>query len=418
MERKFSYPKIFLLGFGFFGVSIIWSTYNAFVPIFLNQKFGLSAGWVGFFMVLDNVAGLLIQPPVGAYSDRLRTKWGRRLPFIAIGAPISAIAFGFIPLAHILPLFVMSTTSLLLSMAFWRTPVVALMPDVTPSKYRSQANGIINFMGGVGAVVAFLVGSKLYKMNPGYPFWLGSLLVVIAALLVILFVREPKEYEEAAKEETPGLIESLKILFKEEDKSALYMLTAIFLWFVSYNAIEAFFTLYGINHLGLTEDISTLQLTFISLLFLIFALPAGFIGAKFGRKRTITLGLILLAGSIFCLYIIQPDVLLILLTEIPVVGDLRIVGLILMVAGIGWAFININSLPMVVDMTEDARIGTYTGLYYFASTLAAISGPIIFGQVIERTGNNYNLMMLVSPLFIILAIVLMSRLKKGEAKLD
>ena len=418
MERKFSYPKIFLLGFGFFGVSIIWSTYNAFVPIFLNQKFGLSAGWVGFFMVLDNVAGLLIQPPVGAYSDRLRTKWGRRLPFIAIGAPVSAIAFGFIPVAHILPLFVMSTTSLLLSMAFWRTPVVALMPDVTPSKYRSQANGIINFMGGVGAVVSFFIGSKLFAMNEAFPFWLGSVLVILSSLLVLIFVKEPRDYEEVPQEETPGLLESIKILFQEEDKSALYMLTAIFLWFVSYNAIEAFFTLYGVNHLGLSSSESAFQLTFISLLFLIFALPAGFIGAKFGRKRTISVGLVLLAGSIFALYKLQPDVLLTLLAEIPVVGNLRIVGLILMIAGIGWAFININSLPMVVDMTEDARIGTYTGLYYFASTLAAISGPIIFGQVIERTGNNYNLMMLVSPLFIILAIVLMSRLKKGEAKAE
>jgi maltose/moltooligosaccharide transporter len=418
MERKFSYPKIFLLGFGFFGVSIIWSTYNAFVPIFLDQKFGLSAGWVGFFMVLDNVAGLLIQPPVGTYSDRLRTKWGRRLPFIAIGAPISAIAFGFIPLAHILPLFVMSTTSLLLSMAFWRTPVVALMPDVTPSKYRSQANGIINFMGGIGAVVSFFIGSKLFEMNEAYPFWLGSVLVILSSLLVLLFVKEPRDYEEVPQEETPGLLESIKILFQEEDKSALYMLTAILLWFVSYNAIEAFFTLYGVNHLGLSGSESAFQLTFISLLFLIFALPAGFIGAEFGRKRTISVGLVLLASSIFALYIVQPDVLLTILADIPVVGNLRIVGVILMVAGIGWAFININSLPMVVDMTEDARIGTFTGLYYFASTLAAISGPIIFGQLIQHTGNNYNLMMLVSPLFIILAIVLMSRLKKGEAKVD
>ncbi|MBI9050377.1 MAG: SLC45 family MFS transporter [Anaerolineaceae bacterium] len=418
MQKKFSYSKIFLLGFGFFGVSIIWSTYNAFVPIFLNQKFGLSAGWVGFFMVLDNIAGLLIQPPVGAFSDRLRTKIGRRLPFIAIGAPISAVAFGFIPIAHILPLFVASTMSLLLSMAFWRTPVVALMPDITPSKYRSQANGIINFMGGVGAVVSYFIGSKLFAMNEAFPFWLGSVLVVISSLLVLVLIKEPRDYEIAAKEDTPGLIKSIKLLFKEEDKSALYMLSAIFLWFVSYNAIEAFFTLYGVNHLGLSGSESAFQLTFISLLFLIFALPSGFIGAKFGRKRTISVGLVLLALSVFSMYILKADTLLTLVATIPVVGKLRVVGLVLMVAGIGWAFININSLPMIVDMTEDARIGTYTGLYYFASTLAAITGPIVFGQLIQHTGNNYNLMMLISPIFIFLAIFLMSLLKKGEAKAD
>src|SRR5512147_2314632 len=155
---KFNYGKIFLLGFGFFGVSVIWTVYNAFVPLFLANKFGLAPRWIGFFMTLDNIAALLIQPPVGAWSDRLRTPIGRRMPFILIGAPVGAIAFGLIPLAAILPLFVACTSTLLLSMAFWRTPVVALMPDVTPSRFRSQANGIINFMGGVGSIIAFLVG--------------------------------------------------------------------------------------------------------------------------------------------------------------------------------------------------------------------------------------------------------------------
>ena len=418
MQKTFSFPRIFLLGFGFFGVSIIWSTYNAFVPIFLNQRFGLSAGLVGFFMVLDNIAGLLIQPPVGAWSDRMRTKIGRRLPFIVLGAPLSALAFGFIPVAQVLPLFVASTMSLILSMAFWRTPVIALMPDITPSKYRSQANGIINFMGGLGAVVSYFVGSKLFAINEAYPFWLGSVLVVIACLLVLIFIKEPRDYEDKPKEEMPGLIKSVKLLFQEEDKSALRLLTAIFLWFVSYNAIEAFFTLYGINHLGLSPSESAFQLTFLSLFFLFLSLPSGFLGARFGRKRTIVSGLTLLSLSIFALFILKPETLTVLLTTIPVVGKLRLIGVILMFAGTGWALININSLPMIIDMTEDARIGTYTGLYYFASTLAAISGPIVFGQLIVNTQNNYNLMMLVSPIFVILAILLMSGIHKGEAKAE
>ena len=135
---KFRYGKIFLLGFGFFGVSVIWGVYNAFVPIFLADKFHISPGVIGFFMTLDNVAALFIQPPVGAWSDRVRTRWGRRIPFIIIGAPISAVAFGLIPMAAVLPFFVACTSTLLLSAALWRTPVVALMPDITPSPKRSQ----------------------------------------------------------------------------------------------------------------------------------------------------------------------------------------------------------------------------------------------------------------------------------------
>src|SRR5512136_2312779 len=151
------------------------------------------------------------------------------MPFILIGAPIGAIAFGFIPLAAILPLFAACTTTLLLSMAFWRTPVVALMPDITPSQNRSQANGVINFMGGIGSIIAFLGGSILYKMNPAYPFWLGSGLVILAALLVFVFIREPK-VSEFSQEEQPNLLASLKTVVSDPSKSALRLLLAIFFW--------------------------------------------------------------------------------------------------------------------------------------------------------------------------------------------
>jgi maltose/moltooligosaccharide transporter len=237
---KFNYGKIFLLGFGFFGVSVIWSVYNAFVPVFLSEKFGLEPAWIGFFMTLDNIAALFILPPVGSWSDRLRTPIGRRMPFILAGAPISALAFGLIPLAAVLPLFVACTSTLLLSMALWRTPVVALMPDITPSAKRSQANGIINFMGGIGAIIAFLLGSSLYKQNPNFPFWMGSGLVILAAVLVFIFIKEPKEYQESEKQ--PDLFASLGEVVQDRDKSALRLFLAIFFWFVGYNAIEAFFT--------------------------------------------------------------------------------------------------------------------------------------------------------------------------------
>src|SRR5512139_2813333 len=200
---RFNYGRIFLLGFGFFGVSVIWATYNAFVPIFLADKFHLAPGIIGFFMTLDNIAALFIQPPVGAWSDRLHTPLGRRIPFILIGAPISALAFGLIPLAAVLPLFVACTSTLLLSAALWRTPVVALMPDITPSEFRSQANGVINFMGGIGTIVALQTGGMLYKISPNFPFWLGSGLVLLAVLIVYLFIEEPKEYEAA--QEQPGM---------------------------------------------------------------------------------------------------------------------------------------------------------------------------------------------------------------------
>ena len=422
---RFNYGKIFLLGFGFFGISIIWGVYNVYVPVFLAEKFNLSVPLIAFFMTLDNIAALLIQPPVGTWSDRLRTPIGRRMPFILIGAPIGAIAFGFIPVAAILPLFVTCTSTLLLSMAFWRTPAIALMPDITPSQYRSQANGIINLMGGVGFIVATLVGANLYEMNKSYPFWLGAVLVVLAALLVFAFIREPKEF--AQNEKVPNILESLLEVAKDEDKSALRLLFAIFFWFLGYTAIEALFSLYGINHLGISESNAGRLMGDLSFLFVIFAIPAGIIGSRFGRRRTIITGIILLSLVLLAIFFIPKATLLKPLFSLPLLGIvpsvgasavLVVLGALMMVGGIGWSLININSLPMVVDMTGTARLGTFTGLYYLFSTFSAIVGPNLFGWIVSGTGNNYNSMMIVAPVTMFIAIVLMWGVKRGEAALS
>jgi len=413
MPQRFSYGRIFLLGFGFFGVSVIWGVYNAFVPIFLADKFHLTPIFIGFFMTLDNIAALFIQPPVGAWSDRLRTPIGRRMPFILIGAPLGALAFGIIPVAAVLPLFVACTSTLLLSMAMWRTPVVALMPDITPSEYRSQANGIINFMGGIGAIISFLGGSALYKMNPAFPFWMGSALVIIAASLVFIFIKEPKQYGESEKQ--PGMFESLKEVMADEDKSALRLLLAIFFWFLGYTAIEAFFTLYAKNYLGLNEADGSRLLGHLSLIFVLFALVAGVVGSRIGRRLTISIGIVLMATLLAGMYVLPAATLTTVIGKVPVLGTIPIVSLFLMGAGAAWSLININSLPMVVDMTTTARVGTYTGLYYLFSTLSAIAGPNINGFLIQFTGNNYNSIMLVSPIFMAIALWLMLGVKRGEA---
>ncbi len=419
---RFNYGKIFLLGFGFFGISIIWGVYNAFVPVFLAEKFQLDIRWIGFFMTLDNIAALLIQPPVGAWSDRLRTPIGRRMPFILIGAPIGAIAFGFIPVAAILPLFVACTSTLLLSMAFWRTPAIALMPDITPSPFRSQANGIINMMGGVGAILSFMVGATLYELNPAFPFWMGSVLVIVAALLVFAFIREPKEF--APSEQEPSMWKSLVEVVGEKDKSALRVLLAIFFWFLGYTAIEAFFNLYAINHLGISAANGTRLLGELSFTFVLFAIPAGYIGSRFGRRRTIITGIIVMCLVLLGIFFLQPSTLLKPLFNLPLLGIiptqgassvLVVLGALMMVAGAGWALININSLPMVVDMTDAARIGTFTGLYYLFSTLSAIVGPNSNGWIISLTGNNYNSIMIVASIFMVVALVLMWGVKRGEA---
>jgi Na+/melibiose symporter-like transporter len=421
-SSRLNYGKTFLLGFGFFGVSVIWGVYNAFVPIFLSEKFDLSPALIGFFMTLDNIAALFIQPPVGAWSDKLRSPLGRRIPFILVGAPITAVAFGLIPIAAVLPLFVACTSTLLLSAALWRTPVVALMPDITPSEFRSQANGIINFMGGVGTIIALQTGGMLYKMSPSFPFWLGSGLVLLAALIVYLFIEEPKEYETA--QEQPGMFASLKEVISDPDKSGLRILLAIFFWFIGFSAVETFFTLYAKNHLGLNEGDGATLLSVLPLFFVLAAIPSGYVAGKLGRKTTISIGLVILVIMLVLLYITPAEALLTGIAPLPLVGIplveggarmLTLAGVLLIFGGIGWAFININSLPMIVDLTSAARIGTFTGLYYLFSTLSAIVGPNMNGWAVQLTNGNYNIIMLIAPFFMLTALGLMMGVKKGEA---
>lgn len=421
--KKMSYVKTFLLGFGFFGVSVIWSVYNAFVPLFLDDRFGLQAGFISFIMVLDNIAALVIQPPLGVFSDRLRSPIGRRLPFIVVGAPLAAAMFGIIPYAQVLPLFILSCITLLLAMAFWRTPVVALMPDITPSNQRSQANGVINLMGGLGAVLATLIGGPLYSINPAYPFFFAVGLVVFAAVLVLIFVREPKKYISpklhlADKREGDHIeekvLKNLGNVFNQKDKSPMFILLAILFWFIAYNSLETFFTLFGVNHLGLGGGDSAFQISYIGLVFMLMAVPAGILASKFKRKRIIMIGIWIMIASVILMYVIPANTLITQFASLMGSG-FYVLSIILMFAGVGWAMINVNSLPMVVDMTEDEHIGTYTGLYYFFSQLAATFGPVFFGWTIQLANNDYRLMMVIAPFFFLVAFLMMIGVRRGEA---
>lgn len=415
-EPKFNYGKLFLIGFGFFGTSVLWSLYNTYVPLLLAQKFGLDSVAIGFFMSIDNIAALFIQPPVGAWSDRVRTKIGRRLPFIMVGAPIAAVAFGLIPLAATLPVFVACTVTTILAMAFWRTPVVALMPDVTPSHLRSQANGIINFMGGVGMVLGTSIGGILVKQNEAYPFWFGSALVILAAILVLIFVREPKVPEDEVKEEEPNMWKSLKDLFTGKHGDALRIFLAILFWFIAYNAIEAFLSLYGVNVLGLDQGDAGRLVTSVGASFLLLSIPAGFIGAKLGRRKTISIGLTIMILVLLAIFFIPQETLLVQYGTLPILGNFYNLTILLLLAGIGWSFININSLPMVVDLTTTAKTGTFTGLYYLFSTLAAIIGPNLNGWIIKLAGGNYGAIFVIGPVFMTAALVMISGVRSGEAR--
>jgi MFS-type transporter involved in bile tolerance (Atg22 family) len=268
-------------------------------------------------------------------------------------------------------------------------------------------------MGGVGTIIASLAGSTLYEINIAFPFWMGSVLVILAALLVFIFIKEPKQYEEGEKE--PNMFQSLKEVAQDKDKSGLRILLAIFFWFLAYTGIEAFLTLYATKQLGIPEGDAGRMMGHIGVFFVLFALVAGILGSRIGRRVTISIGIVAMAALILFIALLPAGLLSTTLTKLPVLGTIRVINLFLMGAGVAWAFININSLPMVVDLTTAARIGTFTGLYYLFSTLSAIVGPNLNGWIVQFSGGNYNAMMFVSPFFLVVALILMLGVRRGEA---
>jgi len=427
---KLNWRFTFLIGFGFFGISVLWTLYNGYVPIYLQAGnptidasgevgFGLDSFWTGVIMTLDNVAAFFLLPLIGVWSDRVWTRFGRRMPFILVLAPVSIAAFVLIPIAvRMVPpelsgqigelgvplaFFMVAIGIFLTAMASFRTPVIALMPDLTPSPLRSQANGIINLMGGVGTLIATVGSGILYGMGRIVPFVFGGILMLAAVLMLYFFVREPKEFEATAHEdERLGALRGLRRVSPAARRSLAFLMGAIFCWFVGYNAVETFLSSYGVSELGMGTGQAPLLMGVASLAFLIFAVPSGYIAARFGRRRTIITGLtafgILLAANFF-------------------LRNATLIWPIMAIGGMGWALVNINSLPMVVDIAVSAAdLGTYTGMYYIASQLAAVVGPIVNGYIVRLGGGDYNLIFLATPAFFVLAILCMLGVTKGEAK--
>lgn len=400
MER-FPYRKTFILGFGFLGISIVWPLFNNFVPIFLDEL-GLSAILVGFVMTWDNYLNMFVQPIVGRLSDQTHTRIGRRKPWMLVGAPLAVFFFLLIPAMNFVTGIMFAILLTNFAMALFRSPTVALLGDLFPTEQRSMANGIVNLMGGTGAVVALLGGGVLYKLGRGTPFAFGGLVMLGAISLVLLRVREPEIPVPVEKTLTTGLAADLREILQSNDRSGLMVLLAALCWFMGHKALEIWLSSFGKFTLDIDPGRMSLIVSGFALLFVLFAVPSGLIATRFGRRRTILAGLVALTVLLGLGWFIQ--------------NQLALIGM-LVLAGISWALINVNSLPLVYDVGGDTRIGSFTGLYYLVSSIAAVVGPQTVGLLIDLIGKNYRVLFIFSALSMALAGLCMAQVKEGEPRI-
>ncbi|MCL2572655.1 MAG: MFS transporter [Defluviitaleaceae bacterium] len=396
-KMKLNIKATILLSFGFFGSSLIWQVYSNFVPPLLESRFGFSTFVIGLIMAIDSFLGVIIQPLFGRLSDKTRTRFGRRLPYLFICMPLCAILFILIPYMPSVGSMMAVIIVFTFLMGVWRTPAVSLMPDMTPGPLQSQANGIVNLMGAVGAIIALGGGGLMYGLGgEPLPFLVAGLLLVAAMGVLALFVREPENPYANTKAKDKSV--SLKNMEVKERRSFLFLLLAIFFWFAGYNAIDTFFSLYVIHNLGGTAGDAGIMLSLFAVTLVAFSIPAGILGAKYGRKKTIIIGLIGISA---------------LFVPMLLIPSRNLTTVLLMVAGICWACVNINSLPMITRISGPLRIGAFIGYYYLFSFGAQIVTPPLLGWIRDMVGY-YEILFIYAIVGFAIAIFFMLKVRHGE----
>lgn len=392
---KLNVKRTFLVGLAFLSISAFWGLYDFVVPLILKNTYALGDTWAGTVMAMDNIVALVLLPFFGAMSDRCTLRLGRRMPFILFGtvaAVILLLALPFVVRHGTLVVFLFTLALLLLAMGTYRSPAVALMPDVTPKPLRSKGNAIINLMGAIGSALSLvLVNFAVIRTvdeagvtQSDYTLLFVSVAIIMVVCVAVLFatIRERKlvaemeaiNYGETASAPQPVQPTGKAKLPKDVLRSLILILFSVSLWFMGYNAVTSAFSKYATTVWGVAESAAANCMLVGTVGAIISYWPVGIISSKLGRKRVIQFGILLMVVC-FLAGALLPEMSFIMYIMFALVG-------------VGWAAINVNSFPMVVEMASGADTGKYTGYYYTFSMAAQVLTPILSGALLEHVGYH------------------------------
>ncbi len=430
---KLNNKRTILVGLAFLSICSFWQMYDNIVPLILTNTFHMNETFSGAIMAADNILALFLLPFFGSLSDRTNTKIGKRMPFILFGTGCAVILMNILPLldnSYSAKASVFKTASfvvvlglLLVSMGTYRSPAVALMPDVTPKPLRSKANAIINLMGAVGGIIYLGLAAVLYPnsktigvahVNYQPLFMIVSAIMFIAVGILFLLVKEPaltrenQELEDAHPEwnlaEDDG--SGNEVLPGAVKRSGMFLLASIALWYIGYNGVTTWFTTYVSTIMGQGLGGASTCLLVATAGAIVSYIPIGIVASKVGRKKTIMVGCILLSLCFLSGYFLT----------IHATGITVPMFIVFALVGFAWAAINVNSLPMVVEMCKGSDIGKYTGYYYTASMAAQVVTPILAGTLMRQVG--YWILFPYASFFVACSFLTMCAVKHGDAKVE
>lgn len=429
---KLNTKRTMLVGLAFLSICIFWQMYDSVMTLILTDTLHLNETIAGAVMAADNVLALFLLPLFGAMSDKTNTRIGRRMPYIIGGTAAAVILMNLLPVLDnayaaspsplILGLFIAVLALLLVAMGVYRSPAVALMPDVTPKPLRSRGNAVINLMGAVGGILYLALAAVLYPASrkvAGHVdyqplFIIVSLIMAVSVLVLALTVKEKRLSEEnralekqhpdwnlAAKDESGN-----EVLPKEVKRSLTFLLASISLWFIAYNGVTTWFTKYIEQVMGEGLGGASTCLLVATAGAICSYIPIGALAAKIGRKRTIQLGVALLTLCFLLGFVLT-------CTSSVITPVMYVVFALV---GLAWAAINVNSLPMVVEMCRGSDIGRFTGYYYTFSMVAQVVTPIAAGSLMRAI--DYRVLFPYAAIFSTLSFVTMCFVRHGDAKAE
>ena len=426
---KLDYRRTILIGFAFLSICAFWQMYDNLVPLILTNTFHMNETLSGAIMAADNVLALFLLPLFGGLSDRCKSRLGRRRPFILVGTlsavvlmmglPLLADSYHAAPAPGKLAAFIAVLGLLLISMGIYRSPAVALMPDVTPKPLRSKANAVINLMGAVGGILYLLVTTFLYKTKSDHYITYLPLFAIVGGIMlaalaiVMLVVNEPKLvaeqrlYEQAHPEDNlTQTTETGEKLPRDVKRSLVFLLCSIALWFIGYNGITTWFSVYAENTWNMSLGQANTCLTIATAGAIVSYIPVGIVASHIGRRKTIRFGTLLLSCSFFAAFVYT----LVSSAFSPVLYVLFIL------VGMAWAAINVNSLPMVVEMCKGSEVGKFTGLYYTFSMSAQIMTPIVAGWLMNHV--SYKALFPYAAIFVFASFITMGFVLHGDNRVE
>ncbi len=418
---KLNTKRTALVGLAFMAISAFWQLYDFSVPLILKNTYALGDTAAGVVMAMDNIVALFLLPLFGALSDRCSARLGRRMPFMLFGGLGAAALMLLLPQAvkgfPLVP-FLALLAALLITMATFRSPTVALMPDVTPKPLRSKANAVINLMGAIGgAAVLALTNLLLIKVRDEAGNVIGSdytllyctvaVIMVCAMVIIRVVIPERKLAAETGAinraleaDEAPVEAGEKRKLSRSELTSLILILVSVSLWFMGYNAVTTAFSKYAMQVLNVAEGTAANCLLVGTVVAIASYAPVGIFSSRVGRRKTILLGICLLIAAFLGAGLLR---------------ELNFVAFILFaLVGMGWAAIGVNSYPMVVELASGSDVGRYTGYYYTFSMAAQVLTPILSGALLEYVG--YWTLFPYAVTMVTGALITMSLVKHGDSK--